>query len=89
MGKMTARALRAMLSEQAAMEVHLRGNHYPPLPYSLVPVALRAVKYAKRGEWDHMIRLPHDVGYMRAGRRMHMAPVSKCVEAWHLDAFLE
>jgi hypothetical protein len=68
-----------------ALAWHLQSNHYPPLPAELVPVARRVIDKANRGDWDKRVRLPEGVSY----RGSRLAPVAACVEAWHLDAFLE
>lgn len=77
--------LDGSVSFRAAIEYHLRYNHYPPLPASLVDAAVRVVAKAGRGEWDAKVRLPPGVSY----RGSRLAPVRACVEAWHLDAFIE
>lgn len=85
MGYITALDLKDNLPLADAMRVHLQHNHYPPVPVSMVPVCLRALKFAKRGDWDHNLRLPRDTKY----RGKRLAPVSAVVEAHHLDAFME
>ena len=68
----------------AALLWHLTGNHYPPLPTSLVPVAKRVIEKASRCEWDSNVRLPAGITY----KGKSLAPVGECVQAWHLDAFI-
>ena len=68
-----------------ALRIHFQGNHYPPLPLSLISVAKKAIEHANKGEWDKELELPHPVTY----RDRKTAPVNECVEAWHLDCFLD
>ena len=70
---------------EIGMRVHLTSNHYPPLPESLVAVALRVVQRVNRGEWDQKILLPEGTTWRGQSR----APLSECVEAWHLRSFLD
>jgi hypothetical protein len=85
MGHMSAVDMVAHASQDNALRWHLQANHYPPLPSSLLPVAKRVIQKAKRRDWDARVRLPK--GILWKGKTT--APVSACVEAWHLDAFLE
>jgi len=64
---------------------HLKGNHYPPLPDAILPLAKRAIKKANMGEWDANISLR---GTEISWRGKKSVPVSECIEAWHLYCFL-
>lgn len=68
-----------------ALIYHLRGNHYPPVPLSMVDPCIRAIKYAKKGLWNKHVRLPKDVSF----RGKRTAPVGDVIEAHHLEFFLE
>lgn len=90
MGNMNALGMadavaEGQVSQDAALEWHLRSNHFPPLPSELVPVARRVIDKANAGEWDANVRLPKGISY----RGSSLAPVAACVDAWHLDAFLD
>jgi hypothetical protein len=37
------------------LEWHLQHNFYPPLPFSLVPLAMDAIRQASAGEWDALL----------------------------------
>ena len=69
----------------AAVSMHLRCNHYPPVPEDMVPVCLRAIKFANKGDWSHNLKLP--AGTTWRGKKM--APVSNVIESHHLEYFLE
>lgn len=85
MGRLAAEGMLEMAGFDAALDWHMKTNHYPPLPSSLIPVAKIVIEKAKQGRWDARVKLPEGVSYQ--GKRI--VPVSACVEAWHLDAFLE
>lgn len=69
----------------AALDWHLRCNHYPPVPISFVPVCVKAIEHANVGEWDKLIKLPPGCFYKGESK----APVSAIVEQHHLVSFLE
>ena len=85
MGYLGALGMAQAAPLDAALSWHFTSNHFPPLPTSLIPVAKRAIKAAQAGEWDRKLRLP--TGMSWKGQRN--APVSACVEAWHLNAFID
>jgi hypothetical protein len=85
MGKLTSvevsEAVKAGADLEAAITYHFRSNHYPPLPHSLIPVAISIIK----GEAGDEIELPDGITW----RGQTTAPVSECIRAWHLQDFLE
>jgi hypothetical protein len=74
-----------LLDLKAALQWHLRGNHYPPLPLALVETAETVIKLAQQGETDARVELPAGVTW----RGQREAPVWACVREWHLSAFVE
>lgn len=90
MGSMHAASMAEMVDDGAvgietALAWHLTSNHYPPLPAGLVPVALEVIEKANAGDWHAEVALPAGISW----RNNRFAPVIACVEAWHLDAFLD
>lgn len=71
---------------EQAMTWHLLSNHYPPLPSSMIPVCLKAVKNGNNGEWDKRVLLPE--GILFKGK-YKTAPTSDIIEAHHLESFLD
>lgn len=69
----------------AALEWHLRCNHYPPVPISFVPVCIKAIEHANKGEWNALVKLPQGCSYRGASQ----APVDAIVEQHHLESFLD
>jgi hypothetical protein len=87
MGALQAREMAELdsISLEQAIEWHLRSNHFPPIPKSMVPVCIEAIEYANEGNFDKLVSLPEGVGY----RGLTAAPVYAIVEQHHLDAWIE
>lgn len=64
---------------------HLRSNHYPPIPESMIDPCLEAIDHAAADDWDVEVDLPEGITY----RDQTTCPVSAMVEQHHLDAFVE
>lgn len=71
------------LEEQIAW--HLRSNHFPPIPTTMVKPCVEAIALAIEGEWDKLVPLPDGVGY----KGLTVAPVWAIIEQHHLEAWLE
>jgi hypothetical protein len=69
---------------EAALHWHLTNNHYPPLPTSLIPVALRALKAARKEQWHRKVLMPKNLLF----RGLRLAPVGNLIEALHLEDFI-
>lgn len=68
-----------------AIGMHLRGNHYPPVPLSMVPVCIEAIDAYNEGDASVMVKLPEGVSW----RGQLEAPAYAIIEAHHLDAWLD
>jgi hypothetical protein len=75
-----------MTDADTALFWHLQFNHYPPLPGCVFGLAKQAIELANEGEWDARIDLTES-GISWRGQKS--APVRACIEAWHLDGFLQ
>ena len=88
MGSRTAMELastvRDELSLYVALKNHLIGNHFPPLPISLIQPCTDAIDACNTGDYDKQIGLPPDFTY----RDSHYAPANEVVEFCHLEWFL-
>jgi hypothetical protein len=71
-------------SLENAIGIHLTSNCYPPLPDSLIPCCIRALKNAQKGLWDKNILLPKGITY----RGKRTAPTEECIEAWRIKKFI-
>ena len=74
-----------MISLEQAVEYQLRVNHFPPVPYSMIPVCIKAIENANEGNWDGMVDLPEGTSY----RGSNQAPTSAIIQGHHLEFFLE
>lgn len=72
------------LDLETQIGIHLTGNHYPPVPRSMVQPCIDAIDAYYDEDYDRMIVLPE--GVLWKGR--DQAPASAIVEAHHLDAWL-
>lgn len=90
MGNRTSEYLAEAVSQgfdlEAVLTGHFRINHYPPLPTSLIDVAVKIIRGVNSDELDYQdnVTLPDGVLY----RGQSEAPVYACIEAWHLEAWL-
>ena len=91
MGRSTAEGYNeavneGILSLEQAVGVHLKYNHYPPVPDCMVPIAIRAISKARQGLWDKKVKLPKGVYHKEFGK---LVPVSEVIRSYHLDTFLD
>ena len=68
------------LDLETAITIQLRSNHYPPVPYSMVPVCIEALDAYNSGEHDKEISLPDGVTW----RNKITAPANAIIDAHHL-----
>ncbi len=73
------------LTLERSLSYHLTGNHYPPVPLSMVDPCIAAINAAKAREWSKLIDLPAGVKW----RGKDQAPVSALIEGHHLQCFIE
>jgi hypothetical protein len=86
MGSMHAEEYASMKGKNKDMGLlaHLQGNHYPPVPASMLGPSKRAISAVNKGKHDSNIKLPHGILYK--GKKS--APASAIVEAHHLHSWL-
>lgn len=85
MGRMYAEGIAETETPlETQIEWHLRGNHFPPVPRSMVKPCIEAINAANAGQWDRMIGLPDGVGY----KGLTAAPVSVMIEQHHLETWI-
>lgn len=69
---------------EAVVAAHFAANCYPSIPPVFIPMAIRAVRKARAGQWDAKVRLPKDAYF--GGKRQ--ASVRAVIQAFRLEAFL-
>jgi hypothetical protein len=72
------------LDLETAIGYHLQGNHYPPVPLSMVEPCIDAIDAYWNEDYNKLIEMPQGVFY----RGSNFAPASAIVEQHHLDAWL-
>jgi hypothetical protein len=86
MGSITAMDLAENIdiTLEQAIGYHLQGNHYPPVPLSMVPVCIQALDFANEDLWDETVEMPDGISY----KGLTAAPVWAIIEQHHLHAWL-
>jgi len=89
MGAIQAREMLDQAGLDQALAWHLQGNHYPPVPVSMVPACKKAIEIATEAYWgdaslNDLIELPSPITW----RGETHAPARAIIEAHHLDAFI-
>jgi len=86
MGRLTAEGIaESGLPMEDQIRWHLQGNHFPPVPVSMVPVCIAALDAAADGDWQREIPLPDGVAY----RGLPTAPAAAIIEQHHLESWLD
>lgn len=86
MGRLSAEGMiETDLSREQQIEWHLRSNHFPPVPSSMVQPCIEAIEAYFEGDYQKLISLPEGVGY----RGLTVAPASAIVEQHHLHAWVD
>jgi hypothetical protein len=84
MGYTTALDLSNELDLEVAIGYHLQGNHYPPVPLSMVEPCIEAIDAFYDEDYNREIALPEGISW----RGQVTAPASAIIEQHHLDAWL-
>jgi hypothetical protein len=69
---------------RTSLRYHLTGNHYPPVPASMVDACLDTIDAYHDEDYDRLIALPESVSW----RGETSAPAHAIAEAHHLDNWL-
>jgi len=72
------------LDLETAIGMHLRSNHYPPVPLSMVEPCIAAIDAAYEDNWNLEIEMPEGVSYK--GKKT--APAHAIIDQHHLHAWL-
>jgi hypothetical protein len=72
------------LDLETAIGYHLQGNHYPPVPLSMVQPCIEAIDAYYDESYDKLIEMPEGVSY----KGNTHAPAWAIIEQHHLDAWL-
>ena len=72
------------LDLEMAIGIHLRSNHYPPVPLSMVEPCIEAIDAYYEEDFDRAIEMPEGVLY----KGQTQAPAWAIIEQHHLNAWL-
>ena len=72
------------ISLEQAIGYHLQGNHYPPVPLSMVQPCIEAIDAYHENDAMRQIAMPDGVFY----KGMSHAPAFAIIEQHHLDPWL-
>ena len=84
MGYNTATDLAESFDLDQAILIHLRSNHYPPVPSSMVAPCIDAIDAYYDEDYNRLIKLPEGVFW----RGQDSCPASAIVDGHHLHAWL-
>ena len=85
MGSITAIGLaESELDLEKQLAYHLQGNHYPPVPLSMVQPCIDAIDAAYDEDYNRMIEMPQGISY----KGNTHAPAWAVLEQHHLDWFI-
>jgi len=73
------------LSLRDSIAIQLTGNHYPPVPLSMVDPCIEAIEAYRDEDYNRKVQLPEGVSW----KGMTKAPACAIVEAHHLEAWCE
>jgi len=86
MGSVTAIGLAdSVLDLETQLAYHLQGNHYPPVPLSMVKPCIEAIDAAYDEDYDLEIEMPEGVFY----KGKTTAPAWAIIEQHHLSWFID
>jgi len=74
----------AELDLEQGIAYHLQGNHYPPVPLSMVQPCIDAIDAFYDEDYNKLIEMPEGVSY----KGNTHAPAWAIIEQHHLDAWL-
>lgn len=72
------------ISLEQAIGYHLQGNHYPPVPLSMVQPCIEALDAYYEEDFNREIEMPEGVSY----KGKTTAPAFAIIEQHHLNAWL-
>jgi len=85
MGSVTALGIQdSVLDLETQLAYHLQGNHYPPVPNSMVKPCIDAIDAYYDEDYERFIAMPEGVFY----KGMSHAPARAIVEQHHLEFWL-
>ena len=89
MGSITALGIQdSVLDLETQLAYHLQGNHYPPVPLSMVQPCIDAIDAYYDEDFDRMIDMPMVGDFQILYRGDTQAPARAIIEQHHLEFWL-
>jgi len=89
MGSVTAIGLAdSVLDLETQLAYHLQGNHYPPVPLSMVQPCIDAIDAYYDEDYDRMIDMPMVGDFQILYRGDTQAPARAIISQHHLEFWL-
>ena len=86
MGSVTAIGLAdSVLDLETQLGYHLQGNHYPPVPLSMVQPCIEAIDAAYDEDYYREIKMPEGITY----KGNNTAPTHAIIDQHHLSWFID
>jgi hypothetical protein len=79
-----AEEVGGLIDLRSALHIHLRSNHYPPVPTAMIEPCVAAIEAVNEDDWDREI----DLTGIAQWRGNDYAPAWAIVEGHHLGAFV-
>jgi hypothetical protein len=76
------------LTMEQGIAIHLRSNHYPPVPTEMVPVCIEAIEACNDDEANKAIEMPKIGNFQVTYKGQLTAPAWAIIEQHHLDAWV-
>jgi hypothetical protein len=73
------------LGLETSLTIHLRSNHYPPVPHEMVPVCIAAIDAYWEMDTDRLIQLPEATSWWGEDK----APAWAIIEGHHLESWCQ
>lgn len=85
MGRLQADEMAELTDLDSALTWHLRANHYPPVPLTMLQACKDAIDYCSDGDSQKQVALPEGVLY----RGSTTAPAYAIVQGHHLESWVQ
>lgn len=90
MGRLGAESMKEVaddmgISLRQQLSWHLTGNHYPPVPTSMIEPCIQAIEAVRENDFEREIALPEGVSW----RGREAAPAHAIVSAHHLETWCD
>ena len=77
------------LGLETTIGMHLRGNHYPPVPAEMVTPCIEAIDAAYDEDYNRMIDMPMVGDFQITYKGSKQAPAWAIIEQHHLSWFID